>query len=305
MNLDHKRLVPTGASSGIGRALLRQLSRLPVQAVTVGSEETRLREAVDAAGATQARILPFPCDLARQEEVDRLFAYAVEQMGGIDMFFANAGFAYWERIGAPDWWRIEAIFQTNVYSPICAAQKMEALFPGADYQVVITSSILGRIGLQGYGLYAATKTALDRFTEVYRLERGKDCAASKMTGRRSTLPGSCGPCCWSITCCPLPGAGTRRSTAGSSDGTGQAKRKASPTMSDKRASVWILGDQLLAQDPALAAAEQDHARENLRVVLVENAARSRRLPYQREKLVLLFSAMRERDFPELSASRCA
>jgi len=63
-------------------------------------------------------------------------------------------------------------------------------------------------------------------------------------------------------------------------------------MSDKRASVWILGDQLLAQHPALAAAEQDHARENLRVVLVESAARARRLPYQRKKLVLLFSAMR-------------
>lgn len=50
---------------------------------------------------------------------------------------------------------------------------MEAQFPGADYRVVLTSSILGRIGLEGYGLYAATKAALDRFAEVYRLERGK------------------------------------------------------------------------------------------------------------------------------------
>ncbi|MGD9049610.1 MAG: cryptochrome/photolyase family protein, partial [Anaerolineae bacterium] len=63
-------------------------------------------------------------------------------------------------------------------------------------------------------------------------------------------------------------------------------------MTDERLSVWILGDQLLAQHPALAAAEQDHARERLRVVLIESAARSRRLPYQRKKLVLLFSAMR-------------
>jgi NAD(P)-dependent dehydrogenase (short-subunit alcohol dehydrogenase family) len=165
MDLDSKRLVLTGASSSIGWALLRQLSRLPVQVVAVAREGTRLREAVDAAGATQARILPFPCDLARQEEVDRLFAYAVEQMGGIDVFFAHAGFAYWERI--------ESIFQTNVYSPIYAAQKMEALFPESGYRVVITSSVLGRIGLEGYGLYAATKAALDRFAEVYRLERGK------------------------------------------------------------------------------------------------------------------------------------
>jgi short-subunit dehydrogenase len=89
MDLDNKRLVLNGASSGIGWALLRQLSRLPVQIVAVGREETPLRDAFDAAGATQARILPFPCDLARQEEVDRLFAYAVEQMGGIDVFFAE------------------------------------------------------------------------------------------------------------------------------------------------------------------------------------------------------------------------
>jgi uncharacterized protein len=121
----------------------------------------------------QAKIMPFKCDLARQEEVDRLFEYAIEQMGGIDIFFANAGFAYWERIGEPGWRRIEAIFQTNVFSPIYATQKMQALFPESEYRVVITSSVLGRIGLEGYGLYAATKAALDRFAEVHRLERGK------------------------------------------------------------------------------------------------------------------------------------
>jgi deoxyribodipyrimidine photolyase-related protein len=57
-------------------------------------------------------------------------------------------------------------------------------------------------------------------------------------------------------------------------------------------SVWILGDQLLARHTALAAAEQAVRRGNVRVVLVESVARSRRLPYQRKKLVLLFSAMR-------------
>lgn len=117
--------------------------------------------------------MSFLCDLARQEEVDRLFEYAIKQMGGIDIFIANAGFAYWERIGKPDWGLIEAIFQTNVFSPIYAAEKMHTLFPTADYRVVITSSVLGRVGLEGYALYAATKAALDRFAEVYRLEGGK------------------------------------------------------------------------------------------------------------------------------------
>jgi deoxyribodipyrimidine photolyase-related protein len=63
-------------------------------------------------------------------------------------------------------------------------------------------------------------------------------------------------------------------------------------VSDEKLSVWILGDQLLARHPALAEAAQTHPTEKVRVVLVESAARSQRLPYQRKKLVLLFSAMR-------------
>jgi deoxyribodipyrimidine photolyase-related protein len=52
-------------------------------------------------------------------------------------------------------------------------------------------------------------------------------------------------------------------------------------------SVWILGDQLLEDHPALAAAE-----EGACIVLVESRQRSVKLAYQRKKLVLLFSAMR-------------
>jgi deoxyribodipyrimidine photolyase-related protein len=57
-------------------------------------------------------------------------------------------------------------------------------------------------------------------------------------------------------------------------------------------TVWILGDQLLKLHPALEAAEAQGGRDSLRVLLVESAARTAQLPYQRKKLVLLFSAMR-------------
>lgn len=57
-------------------------------------------------------------------------------------------------------------------------------------------------------------------------------------------------------------------------------------------SIWILGDQLLAAHPALAAAEAAVGRGGVRVVMVESAARLAQQPYQRKKLVLLLSAMR-------------
>lgn len=57
-------------------------------------------------------------------------------------------------------------------------------------------------------------------------------------------------------------------------------------------TVWILGDQLLAEHPALQYAETVTNRESIRVVLIESAQVARRLPYHRKKLVLVFSAMR-------------
>ncbi len=58
------------------------------------------------------------------------------------------------------------------------------------------------------------------------------------------------------------------------------------------ATVWILGDQLVATHPALELAEQQHGRDQLVVLMIESERRAGRLPYQRKKLVLLFSAMR-------------
>jgi len=57
-------------------------------------------------------------------------------------------------------------------------------------------------------------------------------------------------------------------------------------------SVWILGDQLLLNHPALAQAEEGVDRNQIIVLITESQTRARRLPYQRKKLVLLFSAMR-------------
>lgn len=63
-------------------------------------------------------------------------------------------------------------------------------------------------------------------------------------------------------------------------------------MTPPRVSVWIPGDQLLLDHPALQAAATLTDRAHTRVVLVESAQRLARLPYQRKKLVLLLSAMR-------------
>ncbi|MFQ3566603.1 MAG: cryptochrome/photolyase family protein [Aggregatilineales bacterium] len=64
-------------------------------------------------------------------------------------------------------------------------------------------------------------------------------------------------------------------------------------MSNNSTAVWVLGDQLLDQHPAIEAtlAQTEDPRQ-VRVVMVENMRRAARLPYHKKKLILIFSAMR-------------
>lgn len=56
-------------------------------------------------------------------------------------------------------------------------------------------------------------------------------------------------------------------------------------------TVWILGDQLLKEHPALAQAEQNRSRQEVVVLMIESQAQLRRMPYHAKKIALLLSAM--------------
>jgi uncharacterized protein len=162
MQIAHKNIALTGAASGIGKALLNQL--IDFEGVKIIAVDLNKIEHVSD------KIIPFVCDLSQQSEVDRLFEFALVQFQTIDIFIANAGFAYYEVIEKPDWQRIEKIFQVNVFSPIYAFQKMKALNVEREYFVMMTSSAMAKLAIPGYALYGATKAALDRFEDAYRFE---------------------------------------------------------------------------------------------------------------------------------------
>jgi uncharacterized protein len=170
MQLENQRIVLTGAASGIGLELLEQLAAHPVQVMAVDLNAEGLERVLASLAGSPAKLFSYACDLGNPEQVEAVFAFALESMGRIDLFFANAGFPYYEKLERADWVHIERIFQVNVFSPIYAAQKMQQLNAGRAYRVVITASAMGLLGLPGYALYSSTKAALDRFAECYRYE---------------------------------------------------------------------------------------------------------------------------------------
>jgi NAD(P)-dependent dehydrogenase (short-subunit alcohol dehydrogenase family) len=78
----------TGAASGFGRALTQALSSRGVRVVACDVDEAGGREAADSAGALFVR-----CDVSDPEQNVAAAATAVEEFGGLDMAFLNAGVA--------------------------------------------------------------------------------------------------------------------------------------------------------------------------------------------------------------------
>lgn len=163
MDLNGKRIVLTGASSGIGKEILKRLNEYDVKVVAVGRNISKIP-------TSNGKVIPFKCDVSKKEEVDRLFDFAIKQLDGIDIFIANAGFAFCEDIQEASWEHIEEIFSTNVFSPIYSVEKMRVLNGDRKYSVVITCSAVSEVPLPGYSLYCSTKHAINGFGRVYRHE---------------------------------------------------------------------------------------------------------------------------------------
>ena len=165
MTLENKRYLITGASSGLGYALLKRLLRIKGIQITAAARNIKSIKKL-----AKHQVFPISCDCSRPQNVDALLDYAIRKMGGIDCVIACAGFGYFERFDSKDFGHIERIFQTNVFSPLYTLQRLLEKTKGKISFVVI-SSALGKFGIPGMSLYCATKYALDGFQDAYRFER--------------------------------------------------------------------------------------------------------------------------------------
>lgn len=170
MRLDHTRIVLTGAASGIGAATLGLLSQRPCSILAVDRDERGLGHTIEHLPHASGHVVPFVADLGQPEQVDEVFEHALAQLGAIDIFIANAGFAYYERLSRAHWHRMATLLHVNVVSPLYAAVKMGEINAGRPHRTVIVASAMGRLAIPGYAIYSGSKAALHRFAEAYRFE---------------------------------------------------------------------------------------------------------------------------------------
>lgn len=166
--LTNKRIVLTGATSGIGFEILKLLVQGDNKILAVGRRIEKLE------GFDKNKVISFKCDVSSSESVDLIFKEAIDKLGGIDIYYCNAGFSYYEEFDYVDWGKIEKLFATNVFTAMYSYQKYYEYLNGKDGQFAMTLSAMGKMAMPGYAVYTASKFALHGFQQAVRLEKHKN-----------------------------------------------------------------------------------------------------------------------------------
>lgn len=166
----NRRVVVTGASSGIGEATARRFAKHGWQVVAVARRKERL-----AALAADIGVDTFVADVTSQSDVEALAAY-LRELGPIHALVNNAGGAFGlasvEDSDADDWTRM---FDVNVVGTKRVTSALlpllrEGIVEGESASILMITSIAAHVVYEGGSGYNAAKFAQHALTAVLRLE---------------------------------------------------------------------------------------------------------------------------------------
>ena len=174
MNFSNKVVWVTGASSGIGKALVIELSSLGAKLILSSRKKESLEE-VKALCSNAKNVVILPLDLEKYESLNAKVEEAINCFGKIDILVNNGGIS--QRSFAKDT-HISVDKRLMDINYLGTVALTKALLPHfidrKSGQFVVTTSIVGRIGTPLRSTYAASKHALHGFFDSLRAEHHKD-----------------------------------------------------------------------------------------------------------------------------------
>lgn len=169
--LDGRRVLITGASSGIGAALARGLAARGAVVGMVARREDRLAEVLDDCRRTSPDSAMWVADLADGITASRLALQAWHAMGGIDVLVNNAAIPKRRKVTTLTPIEVENVMQVNFVAPmrltLALLPRMLARRAGT---IVNVSSVAGRLGIANESAYCASKFALCGWSEAMAID---------------------------------------------------------------------------------------------------------------------------------------
>jgi NAD(P)-dependent dehydrogenase (short-subunit alcohol dehydrogenase family) len=169
VELKGKVAVITGAASGIGRAAALRFKAEGASGVVLADLSVEKLKAVEK----ETDGLAVQCDVAREEDIQRLVKQAESRYGRVDVFFSNAGIFQAGDIHAPDadWernWKIHVM--AHVYAARAVVDGMVAR--GGGY-FIVTASAAGLLNIVESATYGVTKHGAVAIAEWLAIAYGR------------------------------------------------------------------------------------------------------------------------------------
>ena len=244
MKLEGKSVVVTGASSGMGKAIVELFVKEGANVVAVARRKARLDELAASLEGQAGTVVPYAGDISKEQDCEGAILQAIKSFGRLDILVNNAGVMDdMSPIGDATNQKMEQVFQINVFGPMYTMRKAVQVFQqqGGGGNIINVASLGGMRTCAG-AVYCASKAAvisLTKNTAYMYIPEGIRCNAIAPGGINTEISNSMG----------MPNAfgyGRVKNVLGAAPAPGSAEQIASAALflaSDD--SSYVNGDILL------------------------------------------------------------
>jgi short-subunit dehydrogenase len=170
-DLHGKRILVTGASSGIGQALAEEAARQGARVVAAARSADKLNELAQTLTSRGQDVLAVPTDITIEADRERLLQVIRQRYGGLDVLINNAGIASQGHFSESSEAILRQIMEVNFFAPAELIRlAVPLLIQGQQPAIVNVASMTGRCAMPAWPEYSASKHALCGLTEALRGE---------------------------------------------------------------------------------------------------------------------------------------
>lgn len=172
---DHRVVLITGASSGIGYATALAYLRRGLKVVGTARDATRLQALVEAAKPLPGTFLPVSADVRQEGDMNRVALRAVEEFGRLDIVIANAGLGHRGPVADAEWSDLDTLIRTNIDGLMLTVRAaVPHLRRNKGGHIVLVSSIVFNLVSPYAATYAASKAFVSSLARSMRFELKPD-----------------------------------------------------------------------------------------------------------------------------------
>lgn len=161
---ENKNIVITGTSSGIGEAVLNELSQIKCTIFALDRSPAKELQ------QNEAKVVQIKCDLSLDEDILNVQKIIEQYTQRVDVLFNNAGITTHGRFDKTDIEVFRKSFNINFFGTVNLTLKLIEFIKNAKGAIITTSTVSGLYGIPGRSVYSSSKSALHAVFESVRIE---------------------------------------------------------------------------------------------------------------------------------------